>query len=192
MSAAKKLVMEPERQVPAEAWAELTTQLVKTARAQGLSREDAEDRAQDALLRLAGERPRPNAPPIQVRAGRPLQLAVIDEARRRLRQKEVPRATMIELDAEELREVAVEDDLVRRLRFMEVVNAVRDTVGHDAVKLLMEGEAGYTEAESDSRRAANAPTTGALRKRISRAIPDIAERITDLKKESDDFSSRHA
>jgi hypothetical protein len=54
---------------------------------------------------------------------------------------------------------------------------VHETVGYDAIKLLIEGEAGYTEAESAARSAAGNPTTGALRKRIIRAAPEIAARI---------------
>lgn len=132
------------------------------------------------MLRMIKERPRPGVPPIEVRAGHSLRLAITDETRRRSRKGEVPETKKVALDAYELLEVPAEVDLDRRLRFMEAVRGVHELVGLDGVRLLMEGQAGYTEAESDTRRAVGDPSTGALRKRISRALPDIADRITDL------------
>lgn len=172
--------MEPEPHPASEPWAVVLDQLVKSGRRQGLTREDADDRAQDALLRLIKERPRPGAPPVEVRAGRTLRLAITDEARRRSRKGEVPQQRKVALDAYELQDVPADVDLDRRLRFMEAVRGVHELVGHDVVRLLMEGQAGYTEAESDTRRGLDAPSTGSLRKRISRALPEIADRITDL------------
>jgi peptidoglycan/xylan/chitin deacetylase (PgdA/CDA1 family) len=174
MSAAKRLLMEPEpspshEPEPAiEPWTELTRQLRRRAHRSGVSPEDAEDRAQDALLRLVKERPRAGAPPLEVRAARALQLAEIDELRRRGRQKEIPPEVRVDLDA---------IDMEARLRLAELIAAVQEIAGPDAIKLLLEGQAGYTEAESNGRRRLGAAATGALRKRISRAAPEIAARI---------------
>jgi hypothetical protein len=177
------MLMEPEPSPshgpePAiEPWTDLTGQLRRRARKAGVSPEDAEDRAQDALLRLVKERPRTDAPPLDVRAGRALQLAEIDERRRRGRQKEIPSDKRVDLDASELREVPVEIDMEARLRLAELIAAVQEIAGPDAIKLLLESQAGYTEAESNGRRRPGAVPTSALRKRISRAAPEIAARI---------------
>lgn len=183
MSAAKRVLMEPEpspahEPEPAiEPWTDLTGQLRRRARKAGVSPEDADDRAQDALLRLVNERPRVGAPPLEVRAARALQLAEIDEQRRRGRQNEIPPDARVDLDAIELREVPVEIDMEARLRLAELIAAVQEIAGLDAIKLLLESQAGYTEAESNGRRRPGAAATGALRKRISRAAPEIAARI---------------
>src|SRR6266545_4034815 len=151
MTAAKRELMEPElspshEPEPAiEPWTDLTRQLRRRTHKAGVSPEDAEDRAQDALLRLVKERPRAGAPPLEVRAARALQLAEID--------------------------------MEARLRLAELIAAVQEIAGPDAIKLLLESQAGYTEAESNGRRRPGAVATGALRKRISRAAPEIAARI---------------
>ncbi len=166
---------EPEPAI--EPWTDLTHQLRHRAHRAGVSPEDAEDRAQDALLRLVKERPRVGAPPLEVRAARALQLAEIDEQRRRGRQKEIPPYARVDLDAIEPREVPVEIDMDARLRLAELIAAVQEIAGPDAIKLLLESQAGYTETESNGRRRPGAAATGALRKRISRAAPEIAARI---------------
>ena len=71
----------------------------------------------------------------------------------------------------------VEVDLDARIRLSELIGTVVDLVGADGMKLLLEGEAGYTEAESDERRHPGSPSTGALRKRLARAGREIAARI---------------
>lgn len=183
MSAAKTLIVEPEPDLAGEMksavepWAALTTQLRRRGTKQGLGREDAEDRTQDALIRMLKERPRRDAPPLDARAARAHRLAAIDEYRRSSRLKEVPAEARVNLDADDLALIPVEVDFDARFRLAELIAAVQETVGHDAIRLLFEGEAGYTEAESNARRAPSSPTTGALRKRISRAAPEIAARI---------------
>jgi hypothetical protein len=186
MSAAKSLIVEPEPN-PAgggdsvEPWATLTTQLRRRGRKRGLTAEDAEDRAQEALIRMLKEPTRRSAPPAEVRAARAHRLAEIDEFRRSTRDKEIPLEVRLSFDADEVAQVPVEVDFDARLRLAEVIAAVQETVGHDAIKLLFEGEAGYTEAESNERRATGGPSSGALRKRISRATPEIVRIIHDLK-----------
>lgn len=183
MSAAKRVLVEPEpspsqEPEPAiEPWTDLTHRLRRRARRTGVSPEDAEDRAQDALLRLVKERPRIGAPPLEVRAARALQLAEIDEQRRRGRRKEIPPDARVEMDATETREMPVEIDMEARLRLAELIDAIQEIAGPDAIKLLLESQAGYTEAESNGRRRPGAAATAALRKRISRAAPEIAARI---------------
>lgn len=183
MSAAKRLIVEPEPDLAGETnsavepWAALTTQLRRRGKNHGLSREDAEDRAQDALIRMLKERPRPGAPAIEARAARAHALAEVDEFRRNSREKEIPAEARVSLHADDLPEIPFSVDFDARFRLAELITAVHETVGHDAIKLLIEGEAGYTEAESAARSAAGNPTTGALRKRISRAAPEIAARI---------------
>ena len=133
---------EPESEPAIEPWTDLTGQLRRRARKAGVSPEDAEDRAQDALLRLVKERPRVDAPPLEVRAARALQLAEIDEQRRRGRQKEIPPDARVDLEAIELREVPVEIDMEARLRLAELIAAVQEIAGRGAIKRLLEGQAG--------------------------------------------------
>lgn len=183
MNAAKRRIVEPEPDLAGEPsssiepWAALTTQLRHRGKSHGLSREDAEDRAQDALVRVLKERPRRGAPTLEARAAQAHRLAEIDEFRRNGRQKEIPAEARVSLDADDLPEIPFSVDFDARFRLAELITAVQETVGHDAIKLLLEGEAGYTEAESAARSAPGSPTTGALRKRISRAAPEIAARI---------------
>ena len=182
MNPAKRLIVEPEPEpvtanVAAEPWAELTAQLQRRGRAQGLTREDAEDRAQEALIRLVKERPGSDAPPVEVRAARAHKLAEITEFRTRTRRRGVPPEALVYVDDERVPELPAEIDLDARLRLSELIGAVVDLVGADGMKLLLEGEAGYTEAESDKRRSPTSPSTGALRKRLARAGRDIAARI---------------
>jgi DNA-directed RNA polymerase specialized sigma24 family protein len=180
MNAAKRVVVEAERHPNGEPWSALSARLVRTARHKGLSREDAEDCAQEALFRVVREVPRPDAPGLGVRAGAALRLAMTDEFRRTSRQKAIPASKRIDIDAGEAREIPDHADPDRRMRLMEVVDAVRESAGEDAIRLVLEGEAGYTEAESGRRGPTGAPSIGATRKRLSRALPEIAKRITDL------------
>jgi hypothetical protein len=182
MHSAKRLIVEPEPEpvsanLAAEPWAELTAQLQRRGRAKGLTREDAEDRAQEALIRLVKERPAPDAPPVEMRAARAHRLAEITEFRARNLRSAVPAEALIHLDRDNAPEIPVELDLDARIRLSELIEAVVDLVGADGMKLLLEGEAGYTEAESDQRRRPDSPSTGALRKRLARAGREIAARI---------------
>lgn len=189
MSAAKRLIVALEadpagRADPTvESWAELTVQLRRRGRRNRLSVEDAEDRAQEALVRMLRERPRHDAPPPEVRAARAYRLAEIDEFRRTSRQKEIPPEAQVSLDAAEALGAPVEVNFEARLRLAEVIAAVQEAAGLDVLTLLFEAEAGYTEAESQERRAPDVPSAGALRKRISRAAPEIARIINDLEGE---------
>jgi DNA-directed RNA polymerase specialized sigma24 family protein len=180
MSTAKKSVVEAERHPSPQPWAALSARLVRTAKGKGLSPEDAEDCAQEALTRLIREKPNDDAPELDVRAGAALKLAIVDERRRATRQKEIPPAVRIDIDGDEANEVPDDVDPGERLWMMEMVADVLDLVGPDVVRLVFEGEAGYTETESSDRAPAGSPSTGALRKRLSRALPDIARRITDV------------
>lgn len=182
MNPAKRLIVEPEPEpvtasLAAEPWAELTAQLHRRGRAQGLTREDAEDRAQEALIRLVKERPSSDAPPVEVRAARAHRLAEITEFRTRNRRRGVPPEALVYVDDARTPELPVDIDLDARLRLSELIGAVVNLVGADGMKLLLEGEAGYTEAESDKRRNPTSPSTGALRKRLARAGREIAARI---------------
>jgi DNA-directed RNA polymerase specialized sigma24 family protein len=153
---------------------------VRTAKGKGLSVEDAEDCAQEALIRLVREKPRGDAPALGVRAGAALKLAIIDERRRASRKSEIPTGMRTDIDDDEAHAAADHVDPAARLRFMEMIEGVLDLVGPDVVRLLLEGEAGYTEIESADRAPAGSASTGALRKRLSRAVPEIAKKITDL------------
>lgn len=182
MNPAKRLVVEPEPEPAitnpsADPWAELTAQLQRRGRAQGLTWEDAEDRAQEALIRLVKERPTPDAPSIEVRAARAHRLAEVTEFRTRNLKRAVPPEALVHLDREHASEIPVEVDLDARIRLSELIAAVVDLAGSEGMKFLLEGEAGYTEAESDERRSPNSPSTGALRKRLARAGREIAARI---------------
>jgi DNA-directed RNA polymerase specialized sigma24 family protein len=166
-------------------WRALTKQLVAVGRRRhGVPVQDAEDRAQDALLRLVRDDPDAATPPSPRYANQALRLAVADQARRDDRQMEVPRAARVSLDDSSVssaaQQVASEDEVDSRFLFMEAVEDVRAIVGHDAVELLMKSAAGWTEAEIEAARSPGSPTAGALRKRVSRAIPELAARLNKL------------
>jgi DNA-directed RNA polymerase specialized sigma24 family protein len=166
-------------------WRALTKQLVAVGRRRhGVSPDDVEDRAQDALLRLVRDDPQAASPPSPRYANQALKLAVADEARRDARQMEVPRNARISIDdpsaSTAALQVASEDEVDSALLFMETVEDVLAIVGHDAVELSMKSAAGWTEAEIEAARSLDSPTAGALRKRVSRAIPELAARLDRL------------
>jgi len=168
-----------------EGWRALTRQLVATGRRHGASLEDAEDRAQDAMLRLVrDDRAAVAAPPIQ-NAYRALQLANADASRKQSRKLEIPSRKQVSVD-DPAAAVAIPDahgdaeETERRLAFLETTNAVKAIVGEDALEQLIKLAAGWTDAEIDAERRPEQPSAGALRKRVFRAIPQLTDRLNRL------------
>jgi len=161
----------------------LTKQLVATGRSRGATREDAEDEAQDALVRSVRydgltEVPRPDY------AGQALRLALADAARKRSRLKAVPLEKLLSYDDPAnaaLAESAVSnaEDLQRRIEFMEKVEAMRSVLDDDAVEMTIKLMAGWTEAEIQAERSPSELSTGALRKQIFRALPQLTAHLLD-------------
>jgi predicted RNA polymerase sigma factor len=137
-------------------------------------------------LRLAREHKGKGTLPTPSHAGQALRIAGIDEVRQRMRQKAVPRKTLISIDDEreglKVEEAAAEDVAQQRLEFMEMVDAVIGDVGEDAAEMTMKFAAGWTEVEIDAARAPGSPTTGALRKRVIRARPQLAKRLNIMRR----------
>lgn len=166
-----------------EQWLALTERLVATGRSRGASLEDAEDEAQEALARVVRydgvtQVPRPDY------AGQALRLAHADAARKRARLKAIPAERQLSYDDPAnaaLAESASGDaeDIQRRVEFMESVEAVRSILSPDAVEMTMKLMAGWTEAEVQAERSPLRPSTGALRKQIFRALPELTEHLLD-------------
>jgi hypothetical protein len=72
------------------------------------------------------------------------------------------------------------EETERRLAFVEMTNAVRAIVGEDALEQLIKLAAGCTEAEIDAERRPGQPSTGALRKRVFRSLPQLTDRLNRL------------
>jgi DNA-directed RNA polymerase specialized sigma24 family protein len=164
----------------ADGWRALRRQLVASGRARGASPEDAEDRAQDAFVRLVREDASAERVPSPRNAGQALKLAEIDELRARGRLKAVPQAEVDSLDDESGRQIvdpSAEANFHRRLYFMDMVADVRSEVGDDVAEMAMKMMAGWTEAEVDANTPSGKPSTGALRKRLRRSLPQLAERL---------------
>ncbi|MEJ7569165.1 MAG: hypothetical protein WKF41_12970 [Gaiellaceae bacterium] len=69
------------------------------------------------------------------------------------------------------------DEISRRIEFMEIVDALCGIFRPEEVEMLMKQVAGWTEEQIAAALPPGSPTTGALRKRVRRAIPALAERL---------------
>lgn len=167
-----------------DGWRALTRQLVATGRRRGASLEDAEDRAQEAMLRLVRDDQAVEPPPIK-HAYRALQLANADALRRQTRKLEVPPNKRVSLHDADVAATIPEpcgepDEVERRLAFAETLHEVQESVGNDALEMSLKTVAGWSEAEIEAARRPGQPSTGALRKRVFRAIPELTDRLKGL------------
>lgn len=165
-----------------EPWRALTRQLVTSGLRRGESLQDAEDRAQDALVRLVRDDPErtQRAVPSAAFAHQALKLARVDELRRDTRISEVPSRLRVVLDdpTSAIAEPPTDaDEISRRIEFMEIVDALCGIFRPEEVEMLMKQVAGWTEEQIAAALPPGSPTTGALRKRVRRAIPALAERL---------------
>lgn len=176
--------MEPSHERSSEEWRTLSQDLVATGRRRGASLEDAEDRAQDAMLHLVRDQPDTTTAPSHAYAYQALRIANANEGRKRSRMSEIPRERIVALhdpeNAVSFTEPQSEDVSERRILFMEMVDTVRDELGSDAMRMLLKSAAGYTEAEIEAERPDGSPTTGALRKKVARSVPQLTELLKGL------------
>jgi DNA-directed RNA polymerase specialized sigma24 family protein len=162
-------------------WRAISKELMAVARRRAASPQDAEDRTQDAILKLVRDDPDSPGVPSLPFAHQALKIVAFDEWRGKTRKLEVPEAVKVSLD-DPLRNgaalaIPTDDDVADRLLFLEMVEDVRSIVGDEAVEMLTKMAAGWTEAEIEDERAPGAPSTGALRKRVFRAMPRLTARL---------------
>lgn len=170
-----------------EPWRALTRQLVTSGLRRGESLPDAEDLAQDALVRLVRDDPTQaqHGVPSAAFAEQAFKIARSDELRRRMRKSEVPPKLRVARDdptnTGAIAETITDPDAIhRRIELMELVNEVIGSLGAEEVEMVMKLAAGWTEEQVAAELPPGSPTTGALRKRVRRAIPSLTARLNKV------------
>jgi hypothetical protein len=124
--------------------AELRSRLVRRAAsvAEPLARQDAEDLAHSAALKALLEKPRPHAPPLDVRVMKHLHDVSVDSSRRRFTRSERDAAGDPAVQLAAIPFAADEHEVNRR-----VLAALRDELDVEEFEFVLLKACGFTDAE---------------------------------------------
>lgn len=158
----------------------LRRRLVGTARRQGVAPADAEDVAQEALAKVVGERVRPGAPPMEVRAFVALRDQRIEYIRKRSRETERRSPWPVEQGSEDslgepVGVARVEDGFA----LIEAVDVVCRVVGEDSMCFAYLKAFGATERDVQEIMGWTAQRAAAARVRLSRKKGALARALLE-------------